>query len=214
MTLSRRRALRASAGLAAVAAAGCLGARDPGSADDDGGSPTTDDQPGTASTTEPPGSGECGDDYDPLPTAFDVVEYGSLAGFELSVEPESVPVGGAFEVRLRNASGEEQVSGNRRKFDVQRETGDGWETIYGAEGRVVWTDEGVPHAPGEGFTWAFAATPAGMTGENTDPPFAVCDPVEPGSYRFVYWGLTSREERESDFETEYAVGARFEVEEA
>jgi hypothetical protein len=204
MVPSRRQTLRASAGLAA-ALAGCLG-----STADPGGSTTTDDPPATT-TTKPTEAGECGDGYDPLPQAFDVVEYGSLAGFELSVEPETVPVNGEFEVHLRNASGEERTTGNRRKFDVQRDTGNGWATIYGAEGRVFWTDEGIPHAPGEGFTWQFGASPSGMTGENTNPPFAVCDPVAPGSYRFVYWGLTPPAERDSDSETEHAVGVRFEV---
>lgn len=116
--------------------------------------------------------------------------------------------GDEFTVRLRNASDGEAMTGNRRKFDVQRDTGDGWTTVYRVEKQTFWSDVGVVHEPGEGFAWELSVTPDGLT--PPDSPYRVCDPVQPGSYRFVYWGVTPPEE-ESDFETEYAVGARFEV---
>lgn len=196
MALPRRRLLRGALGTVALGLAGCLDA-----ADGLGG--------GSAVTTRTTTTADDCTGYEPLPEVFDVVEYGTLGEFALSVEPETVATGDEFTVRLRNASDDEAMTGNRRKFDVQRDTGDGWTTVYRVEKQTFWTDEGVVHEPGEGFAWELSATRDRLT--PPDSPYRVCDPVQPGSYRFVYWGVIPAEEEESDFETDYAIGAHFDV---
>jgi hypothetical protein len=203
MALSRRRLLRGALGTTALGLAGCLDAANGLTAD---GSPVTSRTTTTPTTTD---DADC-TGYEPLPGTFDVVEYGTLGDFALSVEPETVATGDEFTVRLRNTADGEAMTGNRRKFDVQRDADDGWTTVYRVEGRMLWTDEGVVHQSGEGFTWDLSATRDGLA--PADSAYRVCDPVQPGSYRFVYWGVTPPAEEESDFETDYAIGAKFEVE--
>jgi hypothetical protein len=113
---------------------------------------------------------------------------------------------------LRDVAEEELRTGNKKKYDIQYRGEEGWHSIFGTDGIAPWTDEAVPHQPGEGFRWELTFTQDGLS-EAVDhgPAYFVCNPLEPGTYRFVYWGVTPERERQEDFETDYALGVPFTV---
>lgn len=147
----------------------------------------------------------------PRPADTWKVEAGPLGGFALGLSTDSVPVGGQMTARLRNITDEEQMSGTKQKYVIERQTTDGWQSIYRRPETEVWTDEAIPHAPDEGFTWELTVTQDGLTSQEAYPAYYVCDPLEPGTFRFVYWGITTTEERESNWEIEHALGDKFNV---
>lgn len=200
----RRRALLRAGVAATAAVAGCLGAVQSG--DDptdatattrsrhgtDTGTTTTD--PTTTrslSGTEPPDaplSGDCYANTDPVWAETEEVRYGSAAGFELTASRDGVHRGESVTFDLTNVADETRLTGNRRKFAFQHRPDDRWGAVLRAEDgeRVGFTDEGVQHDPGEGFSWTFALS-ADALAEATG--FTVCAPLPPGDYRFVYWGM-------------------------
>lgn len=138
------------------------------------------------------------------------VESGPLGGVALTLDRETVPVGGSLTARLRNVSDEERVTGNRHKYDVERETAEGWRSVLWRDEDAGWTDEGIAHGPDEGFTWALTLSREGLASRGDGgPAFRACAPVEPGTFRFVYWGIAPAAERERD--VEYALGREFTV---
>lgn len=188
--MERRRFLGLAAGV--VAGPGCLGTG-AGS-----GSEATDGGPSTST------QGCAG--VEPIEARW-TVRTGSLAGFSLTLSDAVVPRGSDLTVALTNTADERRVSGNKQKYDVQRRTDGEWRSILSKPRDVVFTDEGISHAPSTGFDWELTISPSGLV--TADAPFVVCDELDPGRYRFVYWGLTPKAER--DAETEYALGAAFEV---
>lgn len=113
--------------------------------------------------------------------------------------------GDSLAVTLRNVSDGEVVTGNRHKYALQVLTTAGWQDVRGTtDGPVGDTDEGVVHAPGEGFEWTITLTPGGVV---ADHPLAdrltVCPGLPAGRYRFLYWGVT-----EGDVD---AVAAQFDL---
>jgi len=114
---------------------------------------------------------------------------------------------------LENTNDAERTTGNKRKYDIQRRTDDGWQSVYWVPETYGYNDVGIMHPPGSGFTWEFPFSREGLeqsTQFNT--PYSICEPIVPGEYRFVYWGVASEAERESGFETESAIGIQFTVE--
>lgn len=213
---SRRRVLGAVSAFGGVGLAGCS------SQFSSGGSPP-------AASTRSPASTPLGPVEDgpaaPAPSCPDGVESvdprwvvagpGPLDGFELRVDRDAYARGDELVTRLRNVTDEERTSGVEAKYDVQYLGADGWHTILGtdAEGAVVIPDLGILHEPGEGFTWRFPLTRAGVSREtDRGPTYHACQPIRPGTYRFVYWGIVTEREREEDFETKYALGVAFDVE--
>lgn len=159
-------------------------------------------------TTAPPPS--CDDDLTRLSDSY-VVADGPLDGFELSVDTDSVSLGNQFTAHLRNVTDEERLSGNKLKYDIQRRTEEDWRTIFQRYSSSYFTDEAIAHEPGGGVTWNLTASRSGLALED-DPFHYVCKPLASGDYRFVYWGLTPEREKENDYETDYALGARFVIE--
>lgn len=170
---------------------------------------------------EPP---ECDGSLQALPGPFDEVEYdrvGTAGGqmFELVADPGTVALGEELSVMLRWISGGDDaspVTGNAEKFTIEREAGDRWDPIYRIPEHGGWNDIGIEKPelspPVTWFEWSFTLTGEGMEhSTEVNTPYAVCDPLEPGTYRFVYWGVTTSEERVSDWETEYAIGVEFRV---
>ena len=155
----------------------------------------------------------CGTGYTPLDPAWVVEDPGPLGGFELSVGRGSLSVGDELVATVTNVTDEPKVSGNRQKYDIQYRDGGSWRTIFGLpDEHAVWTDVGIEHQPGEGFAWEFTFTRDGLSDAvDLQPRYHACDPLYPGDYRFVYWGITSEREASEDFETEYALGAPFTV---
>jgi len=182
---------------------------------------TADETPATTeigtATPVPDGSAglaeSCRDGYRSIDPYWVVESYGRLAGYVLRIEDQPISVGETLLATLENVSGETDSSGNRGKFDIQYRDSDRWRTIFGREEVFAgWSDEGVRHDPGEGFRWELTFTQDGASDAvRHSPTYHVCAPLRSGEYRFVYWGVTSEQEVENDYETDYGVAARFSV---
>jgi predicted secreted protein len=139
-----------------------------------------------------------------------VVETGELEGFTLSVSEQSVPLGGRLTVRLRNRTDELRHTGIKADYDIQRAQETGWQSIlrYGNGG---WESLAIGHEPGDGYRWELTWTQDGLSRLREDrerplgPDYHVCVPLEPGAYRFIYFGISVRSG------TDYALGVHFTV---
>lgn len=127
--------------------------------------------------------------------------------FELSVATETVPYGGRLTTTLENTTETEQFSGNRSRVDIQRAENGSWESVLYTDECPVWRDIPVRHAPGEGFEWNVDIGPGVDFADRIDPSFRACEAIKPGTYRFVYWGVTRQPQR-----TNYALSAQFRLE--
>jgi len=114
-------------------------------------------------------------------------------------------------VSLRNVTSKTLYTGNIGKYDVQYRTEDGWHTTFGKKDHVYWTDEAIEHEPRQGFTWQFPFTHDGISQVVDNPGYGTCTELEAGTYRFVYWGITTEQEENEDYETDYALGVPFTV---
>jgi hypothetical protein len=136
----------------------------------------------------------------------DSIEYGTLtddsgsptfalrahtpgdAGDDLTVER-----GDEIEFRLVNVSSAYLTTGNEYKYNLQLQTEDGWEEVRGTTGdadRLLYTDIGIGQPPGEGFTWSFELTESGLlAGHPHEDDLTICPDLQPGRYRFAYWGV-------------------------
>ncbi|ERH13429.1 MAG: hypothetical protein J07HB67_02468 [halophilic archaeon J07HB67] len=123
--------------------------------------------------------------------------------FDLSVSPGSS--GGRVVVTLENTSQQVALTGNRGKFDLQTAVDDSWESVVERPDGEYWTDEAITHAPGEGFEWRLGLGPGLTLDDETRPSYVVCEPLDPGVYRFVYWGVIG----ETDDGRERAVATQF-----
>lgn len=154
----------------------------------------------------------CRNGYSSLDPRWVVEGSGPLGGFDLTLESHAIAHGDTLTATLTNVTDEQQTTGNRKKYDIQYRAESGWHTIFGTEESAVWTDEGISHPPGDGFTWQLTVTQDGLTNAiDHAPTYYVCAPLTAGDYRFVYWGITSQKEIQSGYETEYAFGAPFTV---
>lgn len=155
----------------------------------------------------------CQDDYRSIEPWWVVESYGPLAGFNLTVDTQSLAVGETLTATLTNISAESKGTGHKGKFDIQYRSEDGWHTILGREDVWAgWSDVGLTHEPGEIFVWELPFTQDGISGAVDHPPtYHVCHPIREGDYRFVYWGIVTDAEVESDYETDYAVAAPFRI---
>lgn len=174
----------------------------------------------TPSTSTPRQNGRaspapsCRDGYSSLDPGWVVEGPGPLGGFDLTLEPNSIAHGDTITATLENVTDEQQTTGYRKKYDIQYHGERGWHTIFGTEEetRAVWHDIGITHQPGEGFTWELTVTQDGLSGAiDGKPTYHVCMPLKAGTYRFVYWGVTSQKEVQNNYETEYALGVTFTV---
>lgn len=125
--------------------------------------------------------------------------------FNLSVS--SVSDDNRVVVTLENTSRQTALTGNRGKFDLQTAVDDSWESVVQRPEDQYWTDEAIQHPPGEGFEWQLTLGPGVTLNDDTRPSYVACEPLEPGEYRFVYWGLIG----ETDDDRERAVAAQFRI---
>lgn len=132
---------------------------------------------------------------------FDL-EYESVRGFELTVEPERVEHGSDFTVRLRNTTDEPRSTGNRHSISIETERDGDWQPVYQIPEDFGWSTELVEHQAGEGFEWNLRASRPGL--ERDD--YYVCHRIEPGTYRFVFFGLGSE-----GGDSEPVLAVRFEI---
>ncbi|MFC4989525.1 MSCRAMM family adhesin SdrC [Saliphagus infecundisoli] len=166
---------------------------------------------------EPP---SCGESLVPLSGKFEEVEYGRLEydtgeTFELEASPDPVALGEEITATLRWLEGDDNSRfGTGEKFTVERETDDGWESIYRVNSALeTWMDMGSikPESspPTAWFEWSLTLTREGMAKPTLgETPYAVCELLEPGTYRFVYWSVSSPEGRE---DTDLGIGSEFTV---
>lgn len=157
----------------------------------------------------------CPEGYRSLQPWWIVKGPGPLAGFELRLDRETYTEGDELTAKLRNVTQSKQGAGNKHKYDIQYRGTDGWHTIFGTredEG-FCWTDEGYLIPPDNGFTWRFTLTQAGLSGgEGRRQSYRACQPVTPGTYRFVFWGISPEKEHGRGVETDSALGVKFRVE--
>ena len=155
--------------LVALSLAGCLGTGSlPASGVDDRGPTDSTRCTGNGTTPEiaPTGS---------LPA--------SASGFELTASDSTVERGARITFELTNVATEQQSTGTRHRYALQRRAGGGWTTVTQFSGdRSGFNATAVFHDPGRGFEWTVQASAAGFS---TDK-FVVCDRLPPGEYRFVY----------------------------
>lgn len=166
-------------------------------------------------SSRPPGDGRagpaptCADEYDGFEPLWVVDGPGPLGGFDLTVHTPTITVGNTLWASLRNVTLGTRTTGVKHLCDIQYRASDGWHTIFGAPDDFGWLDLGISHGPGQGFTWTVPFTRDGLSSLNSQ--YHTCSALEPGTYRFVYWGLTTEREEHEDYETDYALGATFTV---
>ena len=124
------------------------------------------------------------------------------AGLELTASTNSVTTGDEVTFSLRNVSSEEQSVGAIYKYNIQRRENDEWKPVYytAASG---WIDILNVIAPGTGFDWPFTFDRQELERENPgNAEHHVCSPLEPGTYRFAYWGLGNNDALATTFTVE------------
>lgn len=171
---------------------------------------TTTDMMKMTNSDQNEGGEPCDGSLDRVDFSIDEVRYESLGGFKLTTDKTTVSMGNTITIRLKNTSESRKTTGNKQKYDVQRQTDDGWRSIYFTSGPIMYTSEGIMHPPDAGFTWEFALSQEEPQHANQSN-YSVCEDLSPGDYRFVYWGVIPPQEEASDFEDEYAISVRFTV---
>lgn len=165
---------------------------------------TTHDQDGSAGPAP-----SCPGEYSSFTPGWVVEGSGPLAGFNLTTDQQTIAVGDTLTVSLRNVTNTTQMTGSKPRFDVQYRSSNGWHTILGTKGDVVWHPIGIEHEPDQGFTWQFNVTRDGLS--RLTEQYGVCTPITPGTYRFVYWGITTEQEEAENYGTDYAISTSFTV---
>ncbi|MEZ3144822.1 hypothetical protein [Halobaculum sp. MBLA0143] len=105
---------------------------------------------------------------------------------------------------LENTTETDQLSGTKSRCDIQKREKGSWDSVLYTDEYPVWRDIPVRHAPGEGFEWNVDIGPGIDFADRIDPSFQECERIEPGTYRFVYWGITRQPQG-----TNYALAVQF-----
>ena len=99
--------------------------------------------------------------------------------------------GDDLRIEMTNVSNREVGVGNHGKYSIELLTEEGWMEIRGGDdlSRFAYTDELIGHPPGDTFEWEFTMTEEGLVagGPHADA-LRVCPDIQPGRYRFVFWG--------------------------
>lgn len=127
-----------------------------------------------------------------------VQESGPLDGFVLSLDQETYSQGDTLTAQLRNNSDEERTTAVKGEFDIQFNGTFRWHTIFGIpeEDDFILPRVGITHQPNEGFTWQLTLSREGLSNGAIEAvgAYHACQPIKPGQYRFVYWGVGEDEE--------------------
>lgn len=140
-------------------------------------------------TTPPEKSLDCDGDLSPV-TLGDGNSYPERHnGLELEASADTVAIGDEITFTLTNVGDEPQDTGEIYKYNLLRRN-DGWEPVFYISEQNPWTDVGIQVNPGGGFRWPFTVEREGLERQNeSNPTYYVCSPLEPGEYRFVFFGL-------------------------
>lgn len=99
--------------------------------------------------------------------------------------------GDDLRIEMTNVSNGTVEVGNHGKYNLEVYTKEGWTEIRGGDdgSRFEYTDELITHLPGDGYEWEFSMTEEGLVagGPHADA-LRVCPDLQPGRYRFVFWG--------------------------
>ncbi len=111
---------------------------------------------------------------------------------ELSAEGNSETYGQSIRLVLRNTGDEAATTLGRHAYSVQRETESGWLDVRGSTtGEPVTLPQAAePFDPGGTYSWAVELDETALASAVPDRELEVCPPLGPGTYRFVYWGIT------------------------
>ena len=97
--------------------------------------------------------------------------------------------GETVQIRLTNVSARPIGVGNRHKYAFEVQTADGWVDVRGDDDGVFeYTDELIRLSPGEGLEWSIELTESGVVADHPQSSARVCPSLQPGRYRFVFWG--------------------------
>lgn len=193
--MKRRRILHA-VGVGVSLTAGCLGFESPSTQQSTGttssAQQTTEPDPEirTLSREQPEEDVDCGDeDLQVVGSRTDESYPQRVDALELTASKSTVTIGNEITFSLRNVSDETQSVGAIYKYYFQRRDGDEWAPVYYAQG-PGWIDQINAIAPGGGFDWPFTFDREGLERENPgNSTHYVCSPINPGTYRFVFWGV-------------------------
>lgn len=142
-------------------------------------------------STVPP----CKELYDPdFSFKEEEIKYHSCNGFVLTVTPKTVELGDKITVTLQNTTTQNQETGNKQKYDIQYKSDNGWRSIFKLYHRG-WSEQAIIHRPNDGFVWKQRFSAEGLSQKHKyNPSYHVCSELQPGEYRFLYWGLINSEE--------------------
>ncbi|MEE6209620.1 hypothetical protein U3A55_05575 [Salarchaeum sp. III] len=128
----------------------------------------------------------CGNEWHRL-NAFSESYASPWREWRLTTNRESLQYGDEMRVTLTNESDQEAYTGIPAKYDIQERTEEGWRSVLWIDQKVALTDEALVHEPEEGLTWTF--TVREETIEGVEEEYHICDAIEPGRYRFAYYGI-------------------------
>lgn len=120
--------------------------------------------------------------------------------FKLEASTDTVTIGEDITFSLTHVGSEQRGIGTIYRYNIQRRKDDEWVPVYHTP-EPLWTDLLVYKAPGGGYEWPFTFDREGIERQNgpTNAPYHMCSPLEPGTYRFVYWGLGDDDARSVTF---------------
>lgn len=121
---------------------------------------------------------------------------------ELSSEGNSETYGQSLRLVLRNTGEEPATALGRHAYSIQRETGSGWLDVRGSTtGEAVELPRSEETLGQSGaYSWSIDLTETAIASAVPDRDLAVCPPLGPGTYRFVYWGIVGAPPLGAQFE--------------
>lgn len=197
--MNRRRYLAAVTSGAVAFGSGCLGA--PGSSQRDvteAGTASPDSESVASSS-----NAACDDSsrFD----GVDNVAYDELGPFALDTDADEYDLEQTVHVRLMNRSDDRVFTGVRAMHDVQTKAETEWRSMYRENSRV-WTLPEISHRPGGIFTWDLNLS-VRSRGDDGDPSATplICEPFDPGEYRFVFVGVDGDDTDVAGLATEFRI---------
>jgi hypothetical protein len=149
---------------------------------------------------------DCRSDKEPVDSP-DSIAYDTGGPLQLSSDPREAAKGEQITFALENI-GETQVNTGKKTLFAIEKRADGWKPIYWVENGYGWFMTAPRHDPGPIYRWTFIASQSGF--EAPDQPYHICTDVEPGTYRFVYFGM-GPENPEADQAEPEAIATRFQI---
>lgn len=130
-----------------------------------------------------------------------LVEAGETT-VELSAEGNSETYGQSLRLVLRNTGDEPATALGKHAYSIQRETASGWLDVRGSTtGEAVELPRSEETFGSTGaYSWSIDLDEEAIASAVPDLDLAVCPPLGPGTYRFVYWGIVDAPPLGAQFE--------------